>query len=211
MLAYGNPNRTYLPYLKKETILDSLLSELYSYTYPDNNSQEVIDEINQLIELTGSIEDNEEAKNRFKIYDENFQSYIISALANTGIPKEDIENLVKEIHDDITPLIVKLKYNFQRIRPVQLAYMLSMRLYPYQCKSVDSPSYPSGHTLQSKVYCEVLGNRYPKYYRQLQELAKDISDSRMYLGVHYSSDCEFAIYTADLILKHPEFKRKYRL
>jgi len=120
MLAYGNPNRTYLPYLIKETFLDSLLSELYSYSYPDNNSQEVIDEINQLIELTGSIENNEEAKNRFKIYDENFQSYLISALANTGIPKEDIENLVKEIHEDITPLIVKLKYNFQRIRPFQL-------------------------------------------------------------------------------------------
>ena len=66
MLTYGNPNRALLPYIKKETFLESLLSELYSYPYPDNNSQEAVDEINQLISLTNSISSSPELVERYK-------------------------------------------------------------------------------------------------------------------------------------------------
>jgi membrane-associated phospholipid phosphatase len=116
---------------------------------------------------------------------------------------------MKDIHNDITPLIVKLKYSYQRIRPNQLAYMLQMRLYPYKSNFSDTPSYPSGHTIQAKVYCEVLSNKYPQYHHQLISLADDIANSRLYMGVHYPSDNKFGKYVSDLILNHPEFKTKY--
>jgi hypothetical protein len=211
MLTYGNANRDLLPYIKKESFLDSLLSELYSYPYPDNNGQEVIDEINQLISLTNSISGSPEVLAKYKIYDKDFQAYLINVLSNTGIDRKEIEDVIDSIDNDIKPIVVKLKYYYQRIRPNQLSHMLQMSLYPYASVSNDTPSYPSAHTLQSKVYCKVLGNKYPKYYQPLMKLAQDTSDSRLYMGLHYASDATFGVYVADCILDHPEFKKKYKL
>ena len=211
-MVYGNPNRTLLPFLNTDSYLDSLLPELCSYPYPDVNSQEAVDEINELIKLTNQIADNEEAKKRFLLYDEDFETYLINVMVNTGAAsKEEVEGLVKDLHADIIPIIVKLKYFYQRIRPTQLALMFQMSMYPFKSSTADTPSYPSGHSIQSKIYCEVLGNKYPKFYKQLKALSDNISDSRLYLGVHYPSDATFSMYVCDVILAHPEFKKKYKL
>jgi len=61
------------------------------------------------------------------------------------------------------------------------------------------------------LYCEVLGNIYPQYYQSLQNLAEDISNSRLYLGLHYQSDIDFSKYCAELVLNHPDFIKKYKL
>jgi hypothetical protein len=45
----------------------------------------------------------------------------------------------------------------------------------------------------------------------LKELADDISVSRLYMGVHYPSDTEFANYVVDVVLSHPDFRKKYKL
>ena len=41
------------------------------------------------------------------------------------------------------------------------------------------------------------------------ELIKDIALSRVYLGVHYPSDNDASEIIADVILKHPNFTKKY--
>ena len=211
MLTYGNPTRDLIPFLKTETFLDSLLSELYSYPYPDNNSQEVIDEINKLTDYTNSVADNPDLIKRYEIYDAEFENYLVKSLSNVGVPEQEVIDTINSLKEDILPLILKLKYYYQRIRPNQLSHMLQMRLYPFASVSADTPSYPSGHTYSSKIYCNVLGNMYPKLFQELDKLAKDVSDSRQYLGLHYASDADFANYVADCVLAHPEFKKKYRL
>ena len=45
MLTYGNPSRNFLPYLKTESYLDTLLPELASYPFPKNDGQDVIDRL----------------------------------------------------------------------------------------------------------------------------------------------------------------------
>jgi hypothetical protein len=35
--------------------------------------------------------------------------------------------------------------------------------------------------------------------------------SRQYMGAHYPSDNEFALYAAEVVMKHPEFAKKYKL
>ena len=62
MLTYGNPSRNFLPYLKTESYLDSLLPELASYPFPKNDGQDVIDEINQLINYTNTLSYDEMAQ-----------------------------------------------------------------------------------------------------------------------------------------------------
>ncbi len=211
MLTYGNPSRNFLPYLKTDTFLDSLLGELASYPFPSNNGQDVIDEINQLINYTNTLSSDENLQKRYKLYDTDFEGYFVNVLSNVGIDRQDVQNTIKQIHDDIVPLIVKLKYHYQRVRPLQLSHILSMRLYPYESATSNTPSYPSGHSIQSKLYADVLGNKYPKYYKQLQELAADIAQSRLAMGIHYPSDVLFGEYVCELAINHPEFKKKYRL
>jgi membrane-associated phospholipid phosphatase len=88
-----------------------------------------------------------------------------------------------------------------------------MRLYPFEseAQTTNTPSYPSGHSIQSKLYADVLGNKYPKYYKQLQALAADVSESRLAMGIHYPSDILFSEYVSEVVLNHPNFKKKYRL
>jgi hypothetical protein len=211
MLSYGNPSRNLLPYLKTESYLDSLLGELASYPFPNNNGQDVIDEINQLINYTNTLSSDENLEKRYKIYDKDFENYFINVLSNVGIDRKEVTDIIRQIHDEIVPLIVRLKYHYQRVRPYQLSHILTMRLYPFQSDTANTPSYPSGHSIQSKVYADVLGNKYPKYNKQLQTLAEDIANSRLAMGLHYPSDILFGEYVSELIVNHPEFKKKYRL
>ena len=211
MFTYGNPSRNLLPYLKTDSYLDSLLGELASYPFPSNDGQDVIDEINQLINYTNTLDSDEVLQKRYKLYDTNFEGYFINVLANVGIDRQEVTDTIKQIHDDVVPFLIKLKYHFQRLRPYQLSHNLNMRLYVFESVTANTPSYPSGHTVQSKLYADVLGNKYPRYYRQLQGLAADIAESRLSMGLHYPSDVLFSEYVAEVCLNHPEFKKKYRL
>lgn len=210
-LRFGNPNRSNLVYLKTENYLDSLLPELSSYPPPANDSEEAYQEIHQIIEYTSFLEKDEQLRRRYELYDGDFESYIIERLVNAGVDKDEVEKIVAEMHNDIVPLLVKLKFNYNRVRPYQLSFFKGFKLYPYRSKSADSPAYPSGHAYQARIYAEVLGNMYPKFYKALADLANDIAWSRLYLGVHYPSDTQFALYAADVVIKHPEFRKKYKL
>lgn len=212
LIKFGNPNRQHLLYLEKETYLDSLLNELKSYPPPDNYGQDSSEEILYLINLTNQLSQaDEKVISRFILYDNDFEFYIPKIIAEKGLPIDEVNNLIIELHNDILPLLVKLKYHYNRIRPQQLALYKNMPLYVWKTKNADSPSYPSGHCFQAKIYTEVLGNKYPQFYKGLAELARDITYSREYLGVHFPSDTAFANYTADVVLKHPEFAKKYKL
>ena len=206
-LLFGNPTIDIAPLLKKESYLDTLLGELQSFAPPPNaNSTE---ELQNIINCTQLLSQNNNVLDRYLYYDTNFEEYISNSLTKVGI--EETIDFIKEIKEDIKPLLVKVKFHYQRIRPRTLATYFNLPLFPYTSYSADTPSYPSGHAFQSKVYCMVLGNKYPKYWRPLQDLADDITKSRIYLGLHYESDCDFAYYMADSVLNHPDFKKKYKL
>jgi len=210
-LVFGNPNREFLSTLGEENYLDSLLPELKNYPPPSYDSSDQEQEVNELVEMCNSLQSDENTEQRYLYYDTDFDKYIIGIMSNAGISKTEVEEILNSLKAETAPLMMKLKYHYQRIRPLQLSLYFNLPLYPYISKTAQTPSYPSGHAYQAKIYCEVLGNRYPQYYQSLQKLAEDIAISRMYLGVHYRSDIEFAKYCADLVVNHPDFKIKYKL
>jgi DNA-binding transcriptional regulator YhcF (GntR family) len=210
-LSYGNPEREMLVHLRSETYLDTLYNELKNYPPEDFETPQMENELNSIITMSNNLHIDNQLETRYKFYDSNFEKYIVDVLVKAGVNQEEVENTIKSIKEDTLPLLLKLKYTYQRIRPKTIAFYFNQPLYPYHSTTADTPSYPSGHTFQSKVYCEVLGNTYPKYYQSLMQLAEDIANSRLYLGVHFPSDNEFALYCADCVLNHPEFKTKYKL
>jgi hypothetical protein len=210
-LRFGNSNRTNLVYLKTENYLDSLIPELSSFPPPENDSEQVYQELNQLIEYTNFLEQDEQLRRRYELYDGDFVKYIVERLVNVGVDKQELEKILTDLHYDIMPLNFKLKAIFNRVRPYQLSFYKGLKLYPFKSATADSASYPAGHTYQAIIYAEVLGNMYPKFYKALHDLANDISWSRLYLGLHYPSDMDFSVYAAEVVLKHPEFRKKYKL
>jgi hypothetical protein len=211
-LQYGNPDRSNQAYLQKESYLDTLLTELQNYPFPPNESEQTKEEILELVSVTNKLSENTtDLLKRFDVYDTSFQEYIIQSLANNGISELQLEATLKSVKEDTKPLLLKVKYFYQRPRPFQLARMRNINLIPFSSVAADSPSYPSGHTFQSRVFAEVLGNQYPQFHKALHDLATDIMWSRIYMGVHYPSDCQFADYMAKIVCAHPDFREKYKI
>jgi hypothetical protein len=209
-IPFGNPTRDVVKYLHKECILDSLLEELKNHPYPENDSEKTKTEILELAMATDSVT-NPEVVQKFSLYDTMTDKYFVNILEKQNINKLEVEETIKNIEEDILPLIVKLKYFYQRIRPLQISKILNINLIPFESLTSNTPSYPSGHTIQARVYAEVLGNKYPQFYKPLHELATDVMWSRLYMGVHFPSDCQFADYVSQVIINHPDFKKKYKL
>ena len=209
-LSYGNPNREFIPFLNQENYLDSLLKELKNYPPIPSDSPDSEKELLHLLEIS-NLQMGEDRVKRFLYYDDNFIKFITEYLVEQGVEREELQRTVDEINRDTLPLLLKLKFWYQRVRPYQLSYLYNVGIYPPISFSANSPSYPSGHVFQSKIICEVLGNYYPKHYKTLKVFQEEIAFSRLYLGFHYKSDNDFGDYCGDLVLAHPDFKKKYKL
>ena len=100
---------------------------------------------------------------------------------------EVIQKLVKHSK----PIILKIKKHYNRPRPKELAKKFGIKMKDLEMKSMNTPSYPSGHSAQSTLIAKVLSDKYPNKKKKLEKLAKDISYSRNIAHAHYKSDSKF--------------------
>lgn len=210
-VTYGNPTQEQLEYLSKESYLDYLFDELVPYRFPKNSTEATKEELNQIAESIEVLKKNENHLKWYRIYDRGFKSYFIEGLKKEEVDEKEAIELVNSIMEDTKPLLVKLKYYFQRPRPYQLAEYYKLKLFPFESRSADSPSFPSGHAYQGKIITEVLGNRYPQLYANMQKVFSDICYSRLYMGLHYQSDIDVGIFCAEQVLTDLTFMGKYKL
>ena len=205
---YGNPTLEQKVFLDEVGFVDDLFLKLKNEPFPSNNSELTKDELNEIVDSLTSISDaeNKAYLNRYKAYDRSIVQVITTTFKQRGI---DIGTLCEEVIVDIRNLIYKLKYFYQRPRPNQLAQYYKLKLFPFKSHSADTPSYPSGHTIEAFVILNVISDRFPNQHQFCKELIDDIAYSRIYLGVHYPTDNDFAKVVAKEILKHPKFTQKY--
>lgn len=210
-ITWGNPFQRHLSYLEEnQTDLEKHVPMLIKFVFPKNSSKAVREELNLLVDYIEEAKNNPEALRRYKSYDSALEKVFAKVIMDNNLGDKGIE-LVDKLFDDTLPLIMKLKFHFQRPRPYQLAQYYKLKLFPFESYSADTPSYPSGHTLQSKVICHVLGNHFPHLFDYFDRLAKDIEYSRLYLGIHYPSDNDYSLYIAETIIRDKAFKSKYGL
>jgi len=208
-VTYGNPNYEMKVLLEKECLVGDLFAELSKEPYPKNDSEATKQELNEIV---GALKDldamNPTLLRRYINYDRALIPYIDNILKAEGVDEMD---LMRSIQRDITPLIIKLKYKFQRPRPYQLANYYKLNLFPMKSTSALTPAYPSGHTIQAIVVLTIIGNKHPNLYQSCKRLWEDIAYSRIALGVHYPSDNDFSYEVANKILKHEKFAEKYAI
>lgn len=206
-IQYGNPTDNYLPYLEKGEF-DFVCDELQKYPFPENDSDATRDELRELIRFQNAPEQKDnEIITRFIKYDTSgidiFKEYCRDTIG-TNMDKD-----IDQCMEDVKYVITKLKFRYQRPRPFQLARFYKARLFPYASPTAVSPSYPSGHTTQAYVLAEFIGSKFPEHYEFLIELAQDVAISRLFLGLHFSSDNDFGRLCAKKIVNTKEFATKY--
>ena len=112
------------------------------------------------------------------------------------VTKEDL----KGITNRIDPITYSLKYHFNYPRPYQLALAHEISLYPTQPTNACSPSYPSGHAIDSHVLGGLLAQRFPQLKQDIDNLSERLSQSRIISGIHYQHDANFGKEIAQDIL-----------
>lgn len=207
-VTYGNPTQEILLLAKKKGLVDSLFATLKLEEMPTNDSELTKEELNELVDSISLMQDEENLNylKRYKSYDRSLLQSIISIFKQKGI---DVESICESVYEDINPLVAKLKIHFNRARPFQLANYYQLKLFPFDSYSSNSSSFPSGHTVQAFVILNVIANNHPTHYKFCKELIEDIANSRIYLGLHFPTDNDFAKEVGDKILKNKEFSKKY--
>jgi hypothetical protein len=207
-IRYGNPTDNILPELQSKSSFDSLLDELKKYPYPSNSSEATQDELRELMQYQSSEEQrNDSLVERYIDYDKDLKATYFEFCEDNGLSEmnEVIEAIVKETK----PLIAKLKYFYNRPRPFQLAYYYKAKLIPTASFNAMTPSYPSGHVLQAYLLSEVIGSKFPQHFETLTYLANDIEKSRLFLGLHFGTDNDFARICVQKILRDKSFTKQY--
>lgn len=110
--------------------------------------------------------------------------------------------LIGKLINESRPAIDKIKKHFNRPRPKVLAKKMGVKMKDIELKTMKTPSYPSGHSVQAYLMALTLSDKYPKYRNKLMKTAKDISYSRRVAHAHYKSDSLFGEKIGKDMYKH---------
>ena len=119
-------------------------------------------------------------KDFVKKYD-NIEAAFKKTAEEQGVKDYD-KSIAKKLIKESAPVILELKKYHNRKRP----YDLDKNLKAIVLKSMKTPSYPSGHSVQGTLIGNVLKMKYGK--SAFMQTAKNISYSRRVARAHYGSD-----------------------
>ena len=112
-----------------------------------------------------------------------------------GIKNYD-KNIAAKLIKESAPVILELKKYHDRKRP----YELDKKLSAFVMKSMKTPSYPSGHSVQGMLIGSALKMKYGK--SAFMQTAKNISYSRRVAHAHYKSDSKMGEELGNSMFKH---------
>ena len=205
-LTYGNPNAEQNLLIQKEGTFDYIATYFMEKLYPNNDGEFAKKELGEISQEMTKLQHQKVVELSVK-FDEDLRGMMVETAHKCGV--DNPTKFVQELMDDIDSIIMKLKFFYNRIRPFQLANVYGYALNPMPTVSSQSPSYPSGHTIQSRVFADILSFKYPDQHDMLDKFADKCSKSRIILGVHFPSDEVFGLQVATGIVRDKHFKEKY--
>ena len=134
-------------------------------------------------------------KDFVKKYD-NIEAAFKKTADEQGVKDYD-KNIAAKLIKQSAPVILKLKKYHNRPRP----YDLDKSLSSVKMDSMNTASYPSGHSAQGMLIASVLKDKYGKGSAFMQT-AKNISDSRNIAHAHYKSDSKNGTELGKQMYKH---------
>jgi len=209
-LTYGNPSRDQVTALSNSSEFDFLLPQMFKSEMPKNSSEATQDELKTLVTYQKDFSKlPKSVVGRFVSYDRDVIGAVIDFLNKRH--NIDMEVIIKEIVTSTLPLIYKIKYNYQRPRPYQLAQYSKDSVFPLFSVSADTPSFPSGHSFQMRMVTNTIGSLYPTTFQDLKKLSFEVNEQRLYYGLHFPSDIDYGNYVADILTTSKEWTAKYKI
>jgi hypothetical protein len=126
---------------------------------------------------------------------DNIESAFAKTAKEQGVEDYD-KSIAKKLIKESAPVILKLKKYHNRPRP----YELDKNLSAFVMKSMKTPSYPSGHSVQGMLIGSALKMKYGK--SAFMQTAKNISYSRRVAHAHYKSDSKMGEDLGNSMYKH---------
>ena len=121
--------------------------------------------------------------------------------------KDYDSDLVGNLIEKSSPIILKLKKHFNRPRPKVIAKKMGIKMKDYEMKSMKTASYPSGHSAQGILIGRVLAAKYPKAAKQFISAGDKISKSRNIAKAHYKSDSKMGEKLGNELYNHIKQKQ----
>ena len=168
------------------------INQFLSTPPPKNSSDVTLKEMLSIEQLPNNLKLIKSA-DKIKKY---FKDFLIKK--GLRFPNEEVSTL---LHDS-RPILYKLKYHYNRPRPVQVASALGLKFHEQPLATSKTPSYPSGHSAQGILIGKYLATVYPKHSTEIMKLANDISNSRLIAKVHFPSDSKFGLQIGIALFKH---------
>jgi hypothetical protein len=103
-------------------------------------------------------------------------------------------------YDIVRPVLLNTKNYWNRPRPTQLAKLYNINIDIIKTDTTHSGSYPSGHTVYSKLVANILKSIYPQIdSKSLTNIVYTVAQARVMQGVHYPSDNRASLIFADVM------------
>ena len=149
--------------------------------YPELGSQEEVAEMFYL----NSLPLDAEFAYKYDYYMQVFYNYLRKH--NLILSKSNLDELM-DIKHHMGPIIMELKYFYNRPRPSQIAPELGLPIEFLELASAETPSYPSGHSCQGIFVGHFLSDLFPEHKEDLIQIGSDVGISRLIARVHYPTD-----------------------
>lgn len=152
---------------------------------PANLSKTTYQELQLLSRITKNRNETEE--NLVRSIDQDMDSpfELLCNSYNVEYPKTEIE----ELYHLIRPILQNVKGYYNRARPAQLAPYFDTKIDVIVTNTHHTASYPSGHTVYSKLVSLIIKSKYPQIdQNKLDNIVNNTAKARMLQGVHYPSD-----------------------
>ncbi len=151
---------------------------------PENTSDFTIQELMKMSELTQSLTSQE--RDLVYMVDDNPNHVFAKMIKKHGL--KDHSEEFKKAWSITDPIIMNLKWKFNRPRPYQLAEAYGINIKVLKTKTHHTPAYPSGHTAWAAMMGYILAEHYPEHSSEIFDKIDLAGNARVLQGVHYPSD-----------------------
>ena len=186
------------PKYHKVEIFEDGWSEIEMIPPPTNSSKTTKSELETVIKESNNATD--EIKKKYINCADDPCYYIKEYMEDSDL--EFDEEYMDYIVDQCTPVIRHFKNSFNRPRPYQVAEVLNMKLKKWKTGTANSPSYPSGHSMQPYLVANFYAEKYPEHEGNLRDAADICAYGRVQAGLHYPTDYNAGIQLADEMAKY---------
>ena len=195
-------------------VTEKPMSNLVDFNYkkilqppPSNSSQIVQKELNIIYGQT-SKRTNDDYDLISKI-DEDIDSFYVKLLKSYNL--EYPERYINLFYDIVEPILLNTKSYWNRPRPIQLAKFYNIDIEQIVTDTIHTASYPSGHTVYSRLVRNILVDLYPNLSQNFDIIVEKTAEARIKQGVHYPSDNQASFVFSDYVYRKLQPKLlKYR-